>query len=101
MHAAVTKPWNGASAATANVAPAAMSAVCEAALAGDAEAARAADAPLRVLHDTLFIEPNPIPAKWAVHRLGFIGTGIRLPLTPLTAGAQSELLAAMAAAGVA
>ena len=86
---------------TANVAPAAMSAVCEAALAGDEEAARAADAPLRRLHDALFVEPNPIPAKWAVHRLGFIGTGIRLPLTPLTAGAQSDVWAAMTAAGVA
>jgi len=98
---AILEGATGVISVTANVAPAAMSAVCEAALAGDAEAARAADAPLRVLHDTLFIEPNPIPAKWAVHRLGFIGTGIRLPLTPLTAGAQSELLAAMAAAGVA
>ena len=86
---------------TANVAPAAMSAVCEAALAGDAEAARAADAPLRGLHSALFVEPNPIPVKWAVRRLGFIGTGIRLPLTPLTAGAQTEVLAAMSAAGVA
>jgi len=86
---------------TANVAPAAMSAVCEAALAGDIEAARAADAPLRVLHGALFVEPNPIPAKWAVHRLGFIGTGIRLPLTPLTVGAQADVLAAMTAAGVA
>jgi 4-hydroxy-tetrahydrodipicolinate synthase len=86
---------------TANVAPAAMSAVCEAALAGDEAAARAADAPLRALHAALFIEPNPIPAKWVVHRLGFIGTGIRLPLTPLTAGLQAELWAVVTAAGVA
>jgi 4-hydroxy-tetrahydrodipicolinate synthase len=86
---------------TANVAPAAMSAVCEAALAGDEAAARVADAPLRALHAALFIEPNPIPAKWVVHRLGFIGTGIRLPLTPLTAGLQAELWAVVTAAGVA
>jgi 4-hydroxy-tetrahydrodipicolinate synthase len=86
---------------TANVAPAGMHAVCEAASLGDAEAARAADVPLRGLHEALYVEPNPIPAKWAVHRLGFIGTGIRLPLTPLTAGAQTAVLAAMSAAGVA
>lgn len=86
---------------TANVAPAAMSAVCEAALAGDVDAARAADAPLRTLHDALFVEPNPIPAKWVLNRLGFIGTGIRLPLTPLTVDAQAELWAAVTAAGVA
>jgi 4-hydroxy-tetrahydrodipicolinate synthase len=86
---------------TANVAPAAMSAVCEAALAGDEAAARAADAPLRALHAALFVEPNPIPAKWVVHRLGFIGTGIRLPLTPLSAGLQAELWAVVTAAGVA
>ncbi|MEI6458086.1 MAG: 4-hydroxy-tetrahydrodipicolinate synthase [Pseudomonadota bacterium] len=86
---------------TANVCPAAMSAVCAAALAGDAEAARAADAPLRALHSALSIEPNPIPAKWAVCRLGLAGTGIRLPLTPLTVAAQVAVLAAMSAAGVA
>ena len=36
---------------------------------------------LDILHDNLFIESNPIPVKWALHRMGFIKKGIRLPLT--------------------
>jgi len=27
-------------------------------------------------------QPNPIPVKWIVHRMGLTGAGIRLPLTP-------------------
>jgi 4-hydroxy-tetrahydrodipicolinate synthase len=72
---------------TANVAPAAMAAVCAAALCGDTERARSLDDALAGLHEALFVESNPIPVKWALQRLGKIGSGIRLPLTPL----QSEL----------
>ena len=35
------------------------------------------------LHRDLFLEANPIPAKWALARMGLIGRGIRLPLTEL------------------
>ena len=70
---------------TANVAPAAMHAMCMLALDGDAQGAREVDATLRALHEKLFIESNPIPAKWAVAQMGLMGPGIRLPLTPLAA----------------
>ena len=68
---------------TANVAPAAMAAVCRAALAGDAERSRTLDSALAGLHESLFVESNPIPVKWALARMGRIDKGIRLPLTPL------------------
>lgn len=35
------------------------------------------------LHHALFVQTNPIPVKWALHSLGKIGPGIRLPLLPL------------------
>jgi 4-hydroxy-tetrahydrodipicolinate synthase len=85
---------------TANVAPRAMHALCAAALEGAAERAREIDARLQLLHRTLFVESNPIPAKWAVEQLGLIREGIRLPLTWLTAGAQVSVREAMRAAGV-
>jgi 4-hydroxy-tetrahydrodipicolinate synthase len=85
---------------TANVAPRLMHELCEAALGGDAPAARAIDARLAPLHRALFIESNPIPAKWAVEQLGLIGPGIRLPLTPLSASCHSPVREAMRAAGV-
>jgi 4-hydroxy-tetrahydrodipicolinate synthase len=69
---------------TANVAPKIMHAMCQAALASDTAQARALNDRLLALHRDLFIEANPIPVKWAVHRMGFIGPGIRLPLTPLS-----------------
>ena len=57
---------------TANVAPRAMSELCAAAIAGDAEKARAINALLMPLHQTLFLEANPIPVKWALHEMGLI-----------------------------
>ena len=65
---------------TANVAPGAMHRMCKAALAGDRAAAEAADAPLRGLHKDLFVEPNPIPAKWALQAMP--AAGAAGPLQP-------------------
>jgi 4-hydroxy-tetrahydrodipicolinate synthase len=48
--------------------------------AGDLAAARAIDATLQPLHRDLFVEANPIPVKWAVARMGLIGSALRLPL---------------------
>jgi 4-hydroxy-tetrahydrodipicolinate synthase len=69
---------------TANVAPQAMHDVCGAALAGQREVARGVDGMLQALHRDLFVEPNPIPVKWALFEMGMIPSGIRLPLTPLS-----------------
>lgn len=82
---------DGVISVTANVAPQAVSAVCRAGLAGDGEQAFTLDAPLAALHDTLFIEANPIPAKWALARMGKIKNGIRLPLMPLAAEHHSAV----------
>ena len=85
---------------TANVAPRAMHELCAAGLAGRHDEARAIDERLVPLHRALFVESNPIPAKWAVYRLGLIGTGIRLPLTWLREEHEGAVSAAMRAAGV-
>lgn len=68
---------------TANVVPAEMAAMCEAALSGDEARANKINSKIAHLHKDLFIESNPIPVKWALHEMGLIGTGIRLPLTEL------------------
>ena len=80
---------------TANVVPAALAAICEAALAGDFGKARELDASLAALHEALFLEPNPIPVKWALAAMDRMEGGIRLPLTPLSAEAQGPLRAAL------
>jgi 4-hydroxy-tetrahydrodipicolinate synthase len=84
---------------TANVAPRAMSEMVAAALAGDAARAAQLDAPLTALHRELFVEANPIPAKWTLAEMGLIGPGIRLPLTPLAEAHHAAMRAAARAAG--
>ena len=85
---------------TANVAPKEMSEVCAAAIAGDAERAEQLNDKVANLHNILFCESNPIPVKWALHDMGLIGAGIRLPLTPLAEQYRAPLHAALADAGV-
>ncbi|HEY5633683.1 MAG TPA: 4-hydroxy-tetrahydrodipicolinate synthase [Burkholderiaceae bacterium] len=91
---------HGVISVTANVAPAAMAKMCAAALADDWARAREINRGLLPLHLRLFVEPNPIPVKWALHRMQRIGGGIRLPLTQLSAQNQPAVLAAMRASGV-
>ncbi len=85
---------------TANVAPKLMHEMCTAAVSGDSERARQLNDRLNPLHESMFIESNPIPAKWGVSQQGFIENCLRLPLVPLTEGAQSSVRAAMIGAGV-
>jgi len=85
---------------TANVAPRLMADMVAAARRGDAAQAAAVDTRLAGLHEALFAEPNPIPAKWALAQMGLMGEGIRLPLTPLTAAAQPKVLSALRQAGI-
>jgi len=68
---------------TANIAPKAMSEVCAVAIAKDEQQAKTLNNKIANLHNILFCESNPIPVKWALHEMGLIDTGIRLPLTPL------------------
>ncbi len=68
---------------TANIAPAKMSQLCALALAGKREETLALNEELMPLHKAMFVESNPIPVKWAMHEMGLMGPGIRLPLTPL------------------
>ncbi|GAA5013654.1 4-hydroxy-tetrahydrodipicolinate synthase [Acinetobacter puyangensis] len=85
---------------TANVAPHVMSQVCIAALADNKAEANRLNTQVSQLHDILFCESNPIPVKWALHEMGKIGTGIRLPLTPLAEQFRAPLREALKATGV-
>lgn len=85
---------------TANVAPRGMADLCAAAMAGDADKARAIHQQLMPLHQMLFIEANPIPVKWALHEMGLMPDGIRLPLTWLSPRCQEPVRQAMRQSGV-
>lgn len=85
---------------TANVAPRAMHDLCAAALKGDAETARRLNEMLMPLHKQLFIESNPIPAKWALYEMGLIEDGLRLPMTSLSAACQPVVRDALKQCGL-
>lgn len=73
--------FSGNISVTANVAPKAMHDMCLLSSQGKDKEASLINTKLDLLHDNLFIESNPIPVKWALHRMGLINKGIRLPLT--------------------
>jgi 4-hydroxy-tetrahydrodipicolinate synthase len=83
-----------------NVAPKLMAELWDAWEAGNAQEARRLHFRMQPLCRALFLESNPIPAKWGVHRLGKASEEIRLPLTVLSAPHQAKLEAAMREAGV-
>jgi len=85
---------------TANAAPNLMHRMCQAAISGDADTARGLNGQLADLHKAMFVESNPIPAKWAVAQQGLIGGGIRLPLVPLSPQCHDEVRSAMSGVGV-
>ena len=91
---------HGTISVTANVAPRLMHEMCAAALAGDGMRMREVNSRLLGLHRHLFIEANPIPVKWAVARMGLMGSAQRLPLTALEPRHHDAVLAAMQRAGV-
>ncbi len=91
---------DGVISVTANVVPGPMHDLCDKATAGDSVAANTINKPIEKLHKDLFVESNPIPVKWALHRMGLIQVGIRLPLTWLTETAEPAVAEAMREAGL-
>lgn len=76
---------------TANVAPKLMAKLADAALDGDKETCLHLHEQLKPLHELMFVETNPIPAKWALFRMGLIEDELRLPLTSLSASHHASL----------
>ena len=75
---------HGGISVTANVTPKELQKAYLAAIAGNAEVAKKFNEALSCLHKNLFIESNPIPVKWALHKMGKCESGIRLPLLELS-----------------
>jgi len=85
---------------TANVAPRAMHELCVAAMAGERATAIAINNKVFPLHQKLFVEPNPVPVKWALAEMGMMPAGIRLPLVPLAENCHATVRDALRDAGV-
>jgi dihydrodipicolinate synthase/N-acetylneuraminate lyase len=94
------KGGHGVVSVCGNVAPRLSADMCRAALAGESEKARELDALLQPLNKALFVEPNPIPLKWALAEMGLISPGIRLPLTTYSEEHHDQMRQAIKNAGI-
>ncbi|GBR52517.1 4-hydroxy-tetrahydrodipicolinate synthase [Acetobacter pomorum] len=91
---------DGCISVTANVAPALCANVQKAWQEGRTQDAIALQDKLLPLHDTLFCESNPAPAKYAASLLGLAGETCRLPLAPLTEPSREKVRAALVDVGL-
>jgi 4-hydroxy-tetrahydrodipicolinate synthase len=91
----------GAISVTSNVAPRLCAEFQLACARGDYAAALRLHDQLMPLHDTLFVETNPAPVKYAAWRLGLIASpDCRLPLAPLSESARKAVDAALTSVGL-
>lgn len=79
---------DGVISVASNAAPRALRRLCDLALGGAGDAARALDRDLQPLFAFLGCEPNPIPVKALMARLGMLSEVLRLPLLPLSGSCQ-------------
>jgi 4-hydroxy-tetrahydrodipicolinate synthase len=91
---------DGCISVTANVAPRLCALMHEAWQRGDTSEAMKINARLYPLHKALFVEPNPVPAKFAMSLLDRMTMDVRLPLTQANASTQAQIRAAMVSAGL-
>jgi 4-hydroxy-tetrahydrodipicolinate synthase len=86
---------------TSNVAPRLCAEFQNSCLKGDYTAALALHDRLMPLHDALFVETNPGPVKYAVWRLGIVGSPeARLPLAPVSEATMKAVDAALGQVGL-
>ncbi len=81
---------------TSNVAPRLCAQLHESWASGDLATCFAIRDRLAPLHDAMFCEPNPAPAKYGVSLLGKGAEDLRLPLVAVTETARARVRAAMA-----
>jgi 4-hydroxy-tetrahydrodipicolinate synthase len=85
---------------TANVAPRLCAEFQAVSLAGDLVKAREYQDRLMPLHDAMFCEPSPAPAKYGASLLGLCTPDVRLPLVEATDAARTLIKKAMQGAGI-
>jgi 4-hydroxy-tetrahydrodipicolinate synthase len=91
---------HGCISVTANVAPRLCSEFQAACLKGDYNAALKIQDKLLPLHQNLFVETNPSPAKYALSLLGKCDDRVRLPMVPLSDKSKAVVREAMVHAGL-
>ena len=68
---------------TANIVPQKMHLICKKTNEKNFVEAEMLNNQIKELHEMMFIEPNPIPVKWALSYLGLISGTLRLPMVQM------------------
>lgn len=91
---------HGCISVTSNVAPRLCAQLHDAWAAGDLATVWKLRDALAPLHDAMFCETNPAPAKYGVSLLGKIEPGVRLPLVEISDDSKQKVQAAMKTLGL-
>jgi len=86
---------HGVISVTANVVPNMMHNICNKIFTGNIDEAKSMNDHLSELHNMMFIEPNPIPVKWALFHLNLIKSHIRLPLVELDSKYHQKMVSCL------
>jgi len=91
---------HGCISVTSNIAPKLCSEFQEACMSGDFKTALSYQDRLLAVHDVMFVEPNPGPAKYAASLMGLCGADVRLPLIAISEGTRNSVEAAISKLGL-
>ena len=86
---------DGVISVAANIIPKHIARICSLNLGKQFNEAQELDFRFKNLYELLFIESNPMPVKWILHRMDKIQSGIRLPLVPFKNNFHEQTLEEM------
>jgi 4-hydroxy-tetrahydrodipicolinate synthase len=74
-----------------NIIPSEMEELVKQAVSGEVDKARALHYRLLPLFQALFIDTNPVPVKYAMHKMGILEESYRLPMCPMDNDKKAQL----------
>ena len=86
---------DGVISVAANIIPKYIARICSLNLGKQFNEAQELDLSFKNLYELLFIESNPMPVKWILHKMDKIQSGIRLPLVPFKNNFHEQTLEEM------
>jgi 4-hydroxy-tetrahydrodipicolinate synthase len=91
---------HGVISVAANVVPKSISDICSMVKTNNFNGAKELNFINKELFRLLFIESNPIPAKWMLYKMGLIQNAIRLPLVELDGTYQDDVMSEIKKLGI-
>ena len=91
---------HGVISVAANIVPKSISHICSMVKSNNLNGAKELNFINKELFRLLFIESNPIPAKWMLYKMGLIQNAIRLPLVELDGTYQDDVMSEIKQLGI-